>query len=169
MKAHHTDPTSNSEVLNAALSRNPSTKDVVDVKNGALNQTGIYRNKKQKKKRRICYYYYTTVPGSDVDEIVWVDGPFIAISYVRENTLDDKTIFEAVSRIIKLGERENLTLDKAVYVGCVACSKPAQKDARRISQVALLDTKGNNQLRVSGIFSSGATSNCYHCRRGGGR
>jgi hypothetical protein len=33
------------------------------------------------------------------------------------------------------------------------------KDARRISQVALLNTKGNNQLRISGIFSSGATIN----------
>jgi hypothetical protein len=32
-------------------------------------------------------------------------------------------------------------------------------DARRISQVALLKTKGNNQLKVSGIFSSGATTN----------
>jgi hypothetical protein len=32
--------------LSAALSRNPSTKDVVDLRNGASNQTGIYRNKK---------------------------------------------------------------------------------------------------------------------------
>jgi hypothetical protein len=29
------------------------------------------------------------------------------------------------------------------------------KDARIVSQVALLNTKGNNQLRVSRIFSSG--------------
>jgi hypothetical protein len=29
------------------------------------------------------------------------------------------------TKIIKLGERENLTLDKPV--GCVACSKPAHK------------------------------------------
>jgi hypothetical protein len=33
------------------------------------------------------------------------------------------------------------------------------KDTRRISQVALLNTKGKNQLKVSGIFSIGATSN----------
>jgi hypothetical protein len=39
----------------------------------------------------------------------------------RENNPDDKTLFEAASRIIKLGERENLTLEKAV--GCIACSK----------------------------------------------
>jgi hypothetical protein len=46
MKAHNTNPTLISNVLNAALSRNPSTKDVVDLKNGASNETGIYRNKK---------------------------------------------------------------------------------------------------------------------------
>jgi hypothetical protein len=38
-------------------------------------------------------------------------------------------------------------------------SGPVHNDARRISQVALLITKGNNQVRVSGVFSSGATSN----------
>jgi hypothetical protein len=49
--------------------------DVEDLKDGASNQTGIYRNKKLENKRRICYYYYcycSTVPGSDVDEILWV-------------------------------------------------------------------------------------------------
>jgi hypothetical protein len=30
------------------------------------------------------------------------------------------------------------------------------KDAKRISQVSLLNNKGNNQLRVSGIFSIAA-------------
>jgi hypothetical protein len=120
-----------------SLSRNPSTKDVVDLKNGASNQTGIYRNKKQENDRRICYYYYSTVPGSDVDEMLWVNGPFIAISYVRENTLDDKTLFEAASRIIKLDERENITLDKAV--GCVACSKPSRKRRKKDLASSLIE------------------------------
>jgi hypothetical protein len=56
---------------------------------------------------------------------------------------------------MKLGERESLTLDKLLD----ALRARSLKDARRISQVALLNTKGNNQLRVSGIFSSGATGN----------
>jgi hypothetical protein len=30
----------------------------------------------------------------------------------RQNNPDDKVLFEAASRIIKLGERENLTLDE---------------------------------------------------------
>jgi hypothetical protein len=34
MKAHHTNSTLTPKVLNAALLRNPSTKDVVDLKNG---------------------------------------------------------------------------------------------------------------------------------------
>jgi hypothetical protein len=58
---------------------------------------------------------------------------------------------------MKLGERESLALDKLLDA-LRARSLPI-KDARRISQVALLNTKGNNQLRVSGIFSSGATGN----------
>jgi hypothetical protein len=49
---------------------------------------------------------------------------FIAIRNGRENTPEDRALFEAASRIIKLGERENLTFDKAA--GCVACSKPAR-------------------------------------------
>jgi hypothetical protein len=70
IKAQHTNPILNSNVLNAALSRNPSTKDV-DVNNSASNQTGIDRNKKQENNRRICYYYYySTVPRSDVDELL---------------------------------------------------------------------------------------------------
>jgi hypothetical protein len=69
------------------------------------------------------------VPGSDVDELLWGNGPFIAITNEREKSPDDKTVFEAASRIIKLGERENLTLDKAV--GCVACSKPAHKRRKK--------------------------------------
>jgi hypothetical protein len=126
MKAHNTNPTLTSNVLNTAVMKDPSTKNVVDLKNGASNQTGIYRNQKQVKGRRVCYYYYySTVPGSDVDEFLWGNGPFIAIRNEREDTPDDKTLFEAASRIIKLEERENLTLDKAV--GCVACSKPARK------------------------------------------
>jgi hypothetical protein len=153
MKAHHTDPTLNSKVLNAALSRNPSTKDVVNLKNGASNQTGIYRNKKQENNRRICYYYYyySTVPGSDVDELLCVNDPFIDISYVRENTLDDKTLFEAASRIIKLGERENITVDKAV--GCVACSKPARKRRKKDLASSLIEhqrkqsTQGQRNLQ----------------------
>jgi hypothetical protein len=47
----------------------------------------------------------------------------------RQNTPEDKVLFEAASRIIKLGERENLTLDEAV--GCVACSKPACKGRKK--------------------------------------
>jgi hypothetical protein len=121
MKAHHTDPTLNSKVLSATLSRNPSTKHVVDLKNRASNQTGIYRNKKQENNRLICYYYYSTVPGSDVDKMLWVNGPFIAISYASKNILDDKTLFKAASRIIKLGERE----------GCVTCSKSARKRRKK--------------------------------------
>jgi hypothetical protein len=54
MKADHTIPNLTSKMLNAELSGNPSTKDVVDLKNGASNQTG-----KQP----------STVPGSDVDEL----------------------------------------------------------------------------------------------------
>jgi hypothetical protein len=46
----------------------------------------------------------------------------------RQNTPEEKALFEAVSRIIKPGERENHNLDKAA--GCVTCSKPAHKDAR---------------------------------------
>ena len=69
------------------------------------------------------------MPGSDVDELLWGNGPLVAIRNERENSPDDKTLFEAASRIIKLGERENLTLDKAV--GCVACSKPARKRRKK--------------------------------------
>jgi hypothetical protein len=48
-KAHLTNPTLTSKVLNAALPRNPSTKNVVDFKDGASNQTGINRNKNRKR------------------------------------------------------------------------------------------------------------------------
>jgi hypothetical protein len=47
MKAHHTNPTLTSKMLNDAIGKDPSTKDAVDLKHGASNQTGIYRNKKQ--------------------------------------------------------------------------------------------------------------------------
>jgi hypothetical protein len=49
---------------------NPATKNVVDLKNGSANQTGIYRNTKQESGRRVSYYYLT-VPGSDADELSW--------------------------------------------------------------------------------------------------
>jgi hypothetical protein len=75
----------------------------------------------------------------------------------RQNNPDDKVLFEAASRIIKLGERENLTLDELLDALRARCL-PIQ-GARRISQVALMNMKGNNQLRVSGIFRSGATRN----------
>jgi hypothetical protein len=77
------------------------------------------------------------VPGSDVDELLWGNGP--AVRNERENTPDDKALFEAASRIVKLGERENLTLEKAV--GCVACSK----------QVALLNTTINSGSAESSV------------------
>ena len=77
------------------------------------------------------------MPGSDVDELLWGNGPFIAIRNERENTPDDKTLFEAASRIIKLGEREKLTLDKAV--GCVACSKPAHKRRKKDLASSLIE------------------------------
>jgi hypothetical protein len=76
----------------------------------------------------------------------------------RQSTPEDKALFEAAPSIIKQGERVSLTLDK-VRDALRARSLPIKKDARRLSQVTLLNTKGNNQLRVSGIFSSSATSN----------
>jgi hypothetical protein len=69
-------PTLSSQVLNAALSRYPSTKNVVDLtKDGTSNETGLYRNNKKEKKRQV-YYYDLTVPGSSVDELLWRNGPF---------------------------------------------------------------------------------------------
>jgi hypothetical protein len=41
----------------------------------------------------------------------------------------DKALLEAASSIIKLGERENLTLDQAA--GCVARSKPTHKRRKK--------------------------------------
>ena len=79
------------------------------------------------------------MPGSDVDEILWGNVPFTAIRNERENTPEDKALFEAASRIIKLGERENLTLDKAAR--CVACSKPAHKGRKKDLAIALLNIK----------------------------
>jgi hypothetical protein len=67
------------------------------------------------------------------------------------HTPDDKTLFEAASRIIKLGERENLTLDKAV--GCVACSKPAHKRRKKDLASSLIEhqrkqsTQGQRNLQ----------------------
>jgi hypothetical protein len=63
----------------------------------------------------------------------------------RQNTPGDKAlVLEAAFRIMKLGERDILILDKLLDA-LRARSLPIQ-DARRISQVALLNTKGNNQL-----------------------
>jgi hypothetical protein len=47
----------------------------------------------------------------------------------RQNTPEDKALFEAASRIIKLGERENLTLDKAAE--CAASPKPTHKGRQK--------------------------------------
>jgi hypothetical protein len=46
-----------------------------------------------------------------------------------EYSRSDKFLFEATSRIIKRGERENVTLDKAA--GCAACSKPTHKGRKK--------------------------------------
>jgi hypothetical protein len=73
----------------------------------------------------------------------------------RQNTPEKQALFEVASRIIKLGETENLAFVKAA--GCVTCSKLGRKG--REKDLVLLNTKGNNQLRGSGIFSSSATSN----------
>jgi hypothetical protein len=73
MKAHHTNPTLTSKMLNAAISRNPLTKDVVDLNDGFSNRTGIYRNKKQENNCRVSYYYLTT-PESDSNDLLWCNG-----------------------------------------------------------------------------------------------
>ncbi len=91
------------------------------------------------------------MPGSDVDELLWGNGPFLALRNETENTPDDKTLFEAASRIIKLSERENLTLDKAV--GRVACSKPARKRRKKDLASSLIEhqrkqsTQGQRNLQ----------------------
>jgi hypothetical protein len=51
-----------------------------------------------------------------------------------------QALSEAASRIIKLGERENLTLDK--LLDALRVRSLSIKDAGRMSQVALLKTKG---------------------------
>jgi hypothetical protein len=73
-------------------------------------------------------------------------------------TPEDKALFEAASRIIKLEVKEKSSPWIRLLDALHTRSLPI-KDARRISQVAALNTKGNNQLRVRGVFSSGATSN----------
>jgi hypothetical protein len=67
IKDHHKDSTLTSQALNRALATDHSTKEVVDIKDGASNSTGIFRDKKQVqkagKKCRVSYYCLT-VPGS---------------------------------------------------------------------------------------------------------
>jgi hypothetical protein len=53
----------------------------------------------------------------------------VAFKSERENTLEDKALFEAASLIIKLVERENITSDKAA--GGVAWSKPAHQGCKK--------------------------------------
>jgi hypothetical protein len=91
------------------------------------------------------------VPGSDADELLSGNGPFIAIRNERENTPEDEALFEAASRIMKLGERESLTLDKPA--GCVACSKPTHKGrkndlaSRLIEHQRKQSTQGQRNLQ----------------------
>jgi hypothetical protein len=76
----------------------------------------------------------------------------------HQNAPEDKALFEAASRIMKLDMKEKTSPWIRLLDTLRARSLPI-KDARRISQLGLLNTKGNNQLRVSGILSSGATRN----------
>jgi phage tail protein X len=77
IKAHHTNPALTSRVLNAAIRKDPSTKNAVDLTDGVANQTGIYRNRKQESGRRLCFYYLTA-PGSDGNELLWGNGAGIS-------------------------------------------------------------------------------------------
>jgi hypothetical protein len=57
-----------SKVLNAAIRKDPSTENVVELKDGASNHRTLPQQKQENNGQ--VYYYDLTLPGCGVDELV---------------------------------------------------------------------------------------------------
>jgi hypothetical protein len=80
IKAHDTNSTLTSLELNAAIRKDPSIKDIVDIMDGS-NGTGIHRiiileKTKEGKNRRVPYYYLTQPGSTDSADVgaSWASG-----------------------------------------------------------------------------------------------